>query len=374
MYLSYVRILNFRNLRNVEAQFQPGLNFIYGANAQGKTNLLEALYMLVTGKSFRTRSERELIPWFCEDYQATVIRAHITTRTGTDHYILSFNRAEKHILVNGEPLTRLSELLGRVNAVLFTPADLQLVQGPPSQRRRFLDVCLSQTSSLYLHALQRYDLAHRQRNALLKLHRNRPNLREELRPYHEQLASAGSILVQARKKAISELSQFAREFYHRIARRDEAFEMRFLPSCSLDTISDTAVYDSLFSTLESTVEEDSVRGSTSIGPHRDDFQILLGAHDARDFASQGQQRTCVLALKFAELRYLEKERDESPIFFLDDLLSELDEERRDGLFQALPPHVQTFVTATDREFLSRWQHQAGVYRMDDGNLSPEPTS
>lgn len=370
MEIASATIVNFRNLRCVETTFASGVNLIYGPNAQGKTNLLEALYMLVTGRSFRTRSERDLVPWLCTDYEATLIRASVRTRYGTDRIVLSFNKVEKHVFVNGEALRRLGELIGRVNAVLFTPADLQLVQGPPQQRRRFLDLCLSQTSRLYLQALQRYDLALRQRNALLKLHRTRPSLREELTPYHWQLAEAGGLIMSMRARALRQLSCTAAAYYAEIAGRDQPLDVRYRPSVGdEEQMTAEAFSDELAKSLEVNVEEDAARGSTSVGPHRDDFCVLLGNHDVRDFGSQGQQRTCVLALKFAELAFVEQECGEAPILFLDDLMSELDEHRRRQLLSALRPDVQVFLTTTEYELVGTAAPVAGVFRMEDGILT-----
>ncbi|MGB9692012.1 MAG: DNA replication/repair protein RecF [Candidatus Sumerlaeaceae bacterium] len=366
MEIREVAIRDFRNLRRIEERFDAGLNLIFGRNAQGKTNLLEALHMLVTGRSFRTRNERELVPWNSEDYSATIVRAKVQRRDGEDFYHLAFNKTQKFVSVNGDALTRLGDLVGRLNAVLFTPADLQLVQGAPSQRRRFLDICLSQTSRLYLQALQRYDAALRQRNAVLKMHQ-RKHLATELAPYNQELAASGALIMVHRAQALEELSALARSFYEQVAGEDEMLNVHYSPSVSSDTREESGLREKIKEALERMLPEDSTRGVTNVGPHRDDFGFRIGLRDARDYASQGQQRTCVLALKFAELSFLTKRRGEPPVLFLDDLMSELDAGRRTQLLECLPREVQTFITLTERELVPG-QEFGGIFEMKNGEL------
>lgn len=367
MEIEKVSIRDFRNLRLVEQDFASGLNVIFGRNAQGKTNLLEALHMLVTGRSFRTRNEREIVPWNASGYTATVVRATVRRQGGTDLFHLAFNKTQKFVSVNGEALTRLGDLVGRLNAVLFTPADLQLVQGAPQQRRRFLDICLAQTSRLYLQALQRFDTALRQRNALLKMQHQRKNLAGEVAPYHEELAASGAIIMKQRSSALAELSELSRLYYAQIAGNNETLLVQYAPSVTCESLEEDVIRERIKNILERTLQEDRMRGVTSTGPHRDDFVFLLNEKDARDFASQGQQRTCVLALKLAELTFLAKHRGEPPILFLDDLLSELDAGRRTHLLNCLPENVQTFVTMTDREVISG-RNAAAIFEMKNGDL------
>ncbi len=365
------QVQDFRNLRRVDQEFGPAVNVIIGRNAQGKTNLLEAMFMLVTGRSFRTRNERELVPWDKPDYVATVIRASVRNRLGTDRYLVSFNKQEKFISVNDIPLQRLGELIGRVNAVLFTPGDLELVQGAPAKRRRFLDMCLSQTSRTYLQALQRYELALRQRNALLRLHAQRSNLAREVAPFHEELATMGALIMTARREALDELSAVAQAYHSEIADDATKLVLRYRPNMAGDQCKrEDAVRAALLTELEASLGEDCARGATSVGPHRDDFDFLIDTKDARDFASQGQQRTCVLALKLAELAWLSKKRGEFPILLLDDLMSELDESRRRRLLRALPSGAQTFITTTDRA-LVEIQSECRCYRISAGEIGIE---
>jgi DNA replication and repair protein RecF len=369
MRIHELQIINFRNLRFLRAEFAPGLNLVHGANAQGKTNLLEAIHMLVTGRSFRTTSEREMVPWVRDDYEATLVRARVKKAVGEERFLLTFNQGEKHITVNGEPIRKLGELIGRINAVLFTPSDLQLVRGAPGLRRRFLDICLSQVNRTYLFHLQRYDLALRQRNALLKQHQRRPSLRDELAAWDDQLAEHGAGVIHARKDAVERLSRDAAEHYGRIAGMTEALAIEYRPSPALaGAATPGEIRARLLGALHSAINEDIRRGATSAGPHRDDLTFLIDARDARDFGSQGQQRSCVLALKFAELLLMREATGEPPLLLLDDLMSELDESRKQALLTALDPDVQTFLTATEKELVTPFAKPQKLFLMEDGEL------
>lgn len=369
MIIRELQIINFRNLRFLKGEFAPGLNLIYGSNAQGKTNVIEAVHLLVTGRSFRTTMDRELIPWDREAYEATLIRARIEKRTGEERFLLSFNQSEKHIFVNGNPIARLGELIGRINAVLFTPSDLQLVRGAPGLRRRFLDIELSQISPAYLHHLQRYDLALKQRNALLKQHEKRPTLRDELGAYDAQLAANGSELTWFRSEAITKLSALAADHYAKISGSKEKLELIYEPSPSLPVAECAAKpRGQLEAALRAAMPDDIRRGATSVGPHRDDFRFHLDGHDARDYGSQGQQRSCVLAMKLAELQFMEEATGEVPLLLLDDLMSELDQSRQQALLESLDNRAQTFITTTEKQLVTPLVKPAKVFEMEDGEL------
>jgi DNA replication and repair protein RecF len=371
MIVRELQVINFRNLRFVRSTFGPGINLIYGANAQGKTNLLEALSLLVTGRSFRTTVERELIPWVRDGYEATLIRARVEKHGGEDRFLMSFNQGEKHVFVNGTPLARLGELLGRLNAVIFTPPDLGLVSGAPAGRRRFLDIALCQVSRSYLVNLQHYDLALRQANALLKQHQRRPSLRAELSAWHDKLAAHGGALLQARASMITELSGLAGLTYSAIAGAGESLRLEYVPSPARVLTAPESAVVVLREALERGTEDDIRRGSISSGPHRDDFRFVVAGRDARDYGSQGQQRSCVLALKLAELRLMSARTGDSPLLLLDDLMSELDESRQRALLASLDPSVQTFITATERGLVAPLVECSGIYLMEDGALTQE---
>lgn len=371
MIIRELQLLNFRNLKLVRADFAPGLNVICGPNAQGKTNLLEAVYMLVTGRSFRAGHERELIPWDREGYEATIVRAVVVKSAAPEKYVLTFNQSEKNILVNGMPIARLGDLVGRINAVLFTPGDLALVQAGPEGRRRFLDVLLAQTSREYLHHLQRYDLALRQRNALLKQRGRGSSARQEISVRDVQLAESGAVITRLRAGAIAQLSRLSGAAYASISGAREPMALTYEPSAgpASEDSDDNARRQSLADALAASLDDDLRRGFTTTGPHRDNFSFLLEGKDARQFGSQGQQRSCVLAVRFAETYYMEAATGEKPVLLLDDLMSELDEDRKRAVLGMLDSDSQTLLTCTEAELVTQYLQPAAVWKMDGGRLA-----
>jgi DNA replication and repair protein RecF len=367
MRIRELQIINFRNIRFLRGEFAPGLNLVYGSNAQGKTNILEAIYLLVTGRSFRTTMDREMIPWIRDGYEATVIRACVDKKSYDERFLLTFSQSEKHVFLNGNPLSRLGELVGRINAVLFTPSDLQLVSGSPGLRRRFLDIEISQVSRPYLHHLQRYDLALRQRNALLKQHQKRPSLKNELVAWDHQLAEHGSELFRARSEMIEKLSRSSAGLYSRISGQREVLRLRYDHS-PRQIEAGANPFEGLLSALRNAQDDDIRRGATSVGPHRDDFAFLIDDREARDFGSQGQQRSCVLAVKLAELHIMQQATGEMPLLMLDDLMSELDDSRKRALLEILDPATQVFITATEESLVAPLRMPDAVFQMEDGEL------
>lgn len=346
MHLDNLQIYRFRNLKNVKIQFRTGLNLIYGNNGQGKTNILEAIYFLVTGRSFRTNEEREIIPWDDEEYEATLIRSILHNSKGESKLLISFNRKEKHIHINGSPLRRLGQLFGHLNAVLFTPDDLKLVRGTPAARRRFLDLALCQVSPVYLHALQSYNVALKQRNALLKRSKERPDINAELNIYDSQLAESGAVIAEFRGNMLNYFENSAQAHYSGISNQKEMLTLKYKPSLSVGK-SEMETKEAFLKAFQNNHREDIFRQTTSVGPHRDDFHFFLDHHNAHDFASQGQQRSCVLALKMAEVDFITDKTSELPLLMLDDLMGELDHLRRDALLSGLNPNIQTIITTTD---------------------------
>lgn len=372
MNIAELHVINFRNLRFVRTEFATGLNLVYGPNAQGKTNLLEAIYLLVTGRSFRTPTEREMIPWDREQYEATLVRARVHKGGYEERFLLTFNQADKNVFVNGNPIRRLGDLIGRINAVLFTPSDLQIVRGAPAGRRRFLDIDLSQINHAYLRHLQSYDLALRQRNALLKQCAARAVAATQLPSWDAQLAEHGSEILAFRASMLSRLSELVGQVYSGITGGSERLELIYEPSPKAAVDSAQGVLQGLIQAeLERSRADDIRRGATSVGPHRDDFSFRISGRDARDFGSQGQQRSCVLALKLAELELMRQATGEWPVLLLDDLMSELDESRKRAFLAALPNGVQAILTATEANLVAPFATPAASFRVEGGEVLPD---
>ncbi len=355
MLLTELKLTAFRCVERFEASIPQGRVLIIGDNASGKTTLLEAIYYLATGRSFRTRSDAECIPWGRGGPDAyAVVRGKIKRRTlGTSQLLVSIGNNTKSVRIDEQPLRQLGDLWGRMNAVLFTPDDLQLVKGGPSERRRYLDIALSQISRPFLDHLQRYTRALRQRNALLRNTRHSADeIRPQAAPWNAQLAQHGIPILRERQQFITALEQRARAIYADIVanHENETLGLRyqhFLKNADLE-LDDDQLADDYRQRLERGLDDDLRRGQTSLGPHRDEMLITLSGQAARDYASQGQSRSCALALRLAEVHEMQNRTGEAPVVLLDDLASELDPDRKRRVLELLQPEWQTFLTTTRR--------------------------
>ncbi len=368
MYLSSLQLRSFRNYDALRVDFSPGLNVIYGDNAQGKTNLLEAIYYLATGKSHRTSRDQELIS---EKSDSMSAKATVVRKTGDITLELAYGQqSRKQLKINGIAERKITRLVGSLAAVFFSPDDLQLLKGSPSGRRRFLDIELSQISQNYLHHLMTYNKVLMQRNTLLKKETVDDSL---LEIYDEQLIASGSQLVVRRAEAVQRLSPIAAHYHRTLAEGREELRLEYQGQAS-EAVSGadvSAVAERLRSQIERSRREEKRRQVTLVGPHRDDVGFWISDRDARLYASQGQQRTAVLALKLAELQFMAGEIQEAPILLLDDVASELDPHRRHYLLHAVQEGVQTFVSCTDLEDLMvrRWPEEHRLFRVSAGMVA-----
>lgn len=351
MHLSRLELRNFRNLSRIELDLPEGLVLFWGENAQGKTNLLEAIYFLATGRSFRTRNERECIAWNAGDDNPTILRGRVERAQMTRDIRVVLYQGAKRLFLDGATLTRLAELFGEMNAVLFTPADLQIVQSAPSARRRFIDLEISQFSRPYLNALQQYAIALKQRNALLRSDRPLEQMAGEFEPYEALMADSAMEIQSIRQSVLAELAERASAIY---AAFGSGETMGLVYRHCLRHLQDEedaglAPHEAYRWRLSQDRQEDRRMGGTRMGPHRDDFLITLDGRSAQEFGSQGQQRSCVLALRVAEVALMEARTGHRPILLLDDLASELDPGRRARLLEMLKGKGQVFLTTTRRE-------------------------
>ncbi len=342
MQITEVRLQGFRNYASARIAPAPGLNVLVGENAAGKTNVLEAVFLCALGRSHRTPRDAELINC-CAD--AALVGLALTTTGGTRDVQVRLPRGErKRISVDGTQLSRSGELMGCLNAVLFAPEDMALVKDGPGERRRFLDMELSQQKPAYYYKLQQYNLALRQRNALLR-QADRPPA-SALEPWEEQLARLGASIMASRASLVTELAALAREKHLALSGGKETLFAAYRPNVALEP--DETAGDVILRRLIFERERDFIRGSTGAGPHRDDMELLLDGADVRVYGSQGQQRTVVLSLKLSELEILRRARGEPPVLLLDDVFSELDRERQRMLLAACQG-CQTFITCTHLE-------------------------
>jgi DNA replication and repair protein RecF len=368
VYITTLTARHFRNYDSLELDFSPRINIIVGANAQGKTNLLEAVHFLATGRSHRSSRDGELVKWG-ED--CAFLRGEVSAAGGTRCIEAQVPVAgRKSIRVNGTELRRLSDLFGIFQIVMFTPDDLQLIKGSPGLRRRYLDMQICQISPLYRHYLQRYNQVLRQRNKLLERRDNK-----SLLVWDEQLVRLGSVVIRYRLKAAEVLSSLTRKHYRTIAGGEEDLLLEYQPFWARDGEHPPWGEDEvegIFHEQIRLVREDELRrGQTLVGPQRDDLVFYITDRPAKSFASQGQQRSGVLACKLAELDYMHQESGEYPLLLLDDVASELDDERRAQLFEGVPKQVQLLLTTTNLRPLMPMLARGQVFRVADGIIRKE---
>jgi len=361
----------YRNYEALDLKPAPGLNVIVGENAQGKTNAVEAVFFCAFGRSHRTPRDQELIN---RGMSGAYVGLEAETRAGERRIEMKLRAGErKKVFVDRLETKRSGELMGVINVVMFSPEDLELIKGAPAERRRFLDMELSQIRPAYYYRLQQYNSALKQRNALLKGEpgKERPTavreLRDQLYVWDEQLAAAGADVMRMRMDFIGRLASIAEDLHYRISGGREHLHVGYEASV------DTSEYGgdiraALEEALYASAYEDIRRGYTTVGPHRDDLSVTFGGESVRTYGSQGQQRTAALSLKLSELQLLKEEKGEAPILLLDDVLSELDEPRQRALVEAMAD-AQCFLTCTSLAGLERaGMKHIHAYRCENGTL------
>ena len=354
-----LRLRDYRNYASCALAPCEGVTVLLGDNGQGKTNLLEAVYLTCTGRSHRTRQDRDLVRWGAE---MADVQIRTQRRDGSHEVELRLPLAgRRHILVSGQEASRSGELMGHVTGVLFSPEDLRTVKDGPAERRRFVDMALAQLRPAYYYAMQRYNRALKQRNELLRAAAVQPALMATLDSWDEQLAVSGAELMRQRREYVARLSKAAGETHRDIAGGREDLSVVYRPS--VDGEDARACMEALFAAREGDVR----RMTTSVGPHRDDVALMVDGRDVRAFGSQGQQRTAALSMRLAELGVMREELGEWPVLMLDDVMSELDPGRRCRLLEHLSG-IQTLVTCTDTDDLAGAQPGA-VYRVSGASIA-----
>lgn len=372
MYLERLELLNFRNYEKATFTFSPHLNIIIAGNAQGKTNILEAIYFLSAGASHRTASDLQLIK---REAALAGIKSSLMERgrkLSLEVFLSPVDR--KRIKVNGVERFRISELLGNLRAVIFSPEDLKIVKGGPEERRAFLDDAIVQINPGYYHWRRSYGRILRQRNLLLKTI-TLPKYDAVLETWDENLIDAGSILIEKRIEMVNGLRELVREIHGKITEEKEILEInylsRVLPS-DPGVVSKETIGDRFKKELERRRRDELERKITLVGPHRDDLALLVNEEDIRFFGSQGQQRTVALALKLGQFKLIEAEAKDKPLLLLDDVMSELDEARRRDLMEMVKDGTQVLITSTTEDiFEAGDQTERKVIRIRNGSLADE---
>jgi len=363
VFLSQLHLQNFRNYQDQRLEFTASKTILLGDNAQGKSNLLEAIYLLATLKSHRVSRDRDLIR---TNYDLGQISAQIKSRHGVLELTCKLRQGGKRsFAINGVHQQRQLDFLGNVQAVLFSCLDLELIRHTPDSRRQWLDHILVQLEPIYASLMQEYHKVLRQRNALLKTALKQP---AELAVWNTQLVQTGSKIMRRRWRLIERLLPLAQKWHDQISGGSEHLAISYAPKLECDRWDNPeAVQQALWQTIEQKQSLELIQGTSLVGPHRDDVKFLIGDSPAREYGSQGQQRTLILALKLAELELMESVVGVTPILLLDDVLAELDLHRQNQLLAVIGDRIQTIVTTTHlHSFEPAWLASAQILQVANG--------
>lgn len=360
MIVESLSLKNYRNYENLNLNFSDGTNILYGNNAQGKTNILEAVYMSGTTKSHRTNKDLELIRFMQEEsHISTIVR-----KNGISHKIdihLKNNRS-KGVAIDGIPIKKASELFGMINFVFFSPEDLNIIKNGPSEKRRFMDIELCQLNKIYLSDLAKYNKIVIQRNKLLKDLSFRKDLEDTLDIWDLQLAEYGQRIIEMREEFVKHLNGIISEIHHSLSGGKENLKVLYLKSCEKENLA---------AKLKENRERDLKLKSTTVGPHRDDLGFYFDEIDVRKFGSQGQQRCAALSLKLSEIELVKSTTGDTPILLLDDVLSELDKNRQNYLLNHIHD-IQAMITCTGLdEFVNCRFSIDKIFKVTDGAVVNE---
>lgn len=361
MKIRSIELRNFRNYEKLDIQFDGGTNILYGDNAQGKTNILEAAYLSGTTKSHKGSRDKEMIRFGQEEaHIRTIVDKNKKTYQIDMH--LKKNGA-KGVAINQIPIKKASELFGILNMVFFSPEDLNIIKNGPSERRRFIDLELCQLDKIYITDLASYNHIVNQRNKLLKDIYIQPSLKDTLDIWDMQMAEYGRRLINKRSDFIAELNETVRKTHHNLTGGLEELEVIYEPSCTSEELEKS---------VQLNREKDMRMKLTSVGPHRDDLCVMANGIDIRRYGSQGQQRTAALSLKLSEIYMVKRKIKDTPILLLDDVLSELDRSRQNYLLDSIRD-IQTLITCTGLDDFISHQFQINkVFQVVQGNvLQPE---
>lgn len=361
MYIQSLELSNFRNYSELNIEFDRGTNILYGNNAQGKTNILESIYLASTTKSHRLSKDREIVRFDNDEAHIKVIINKNEVPIRIDMH-LKKNKS-KGIAINGIPIKKASELFGILNVVFFSPEDLNIIKNGPSERRRFIDLELCQLDKVYVHNLVNYNKIVNQRNKLLKDigfgYGNNSELFDTLDIWDMQLADYGAKIVQRRNDFVGQINEIIYDIHKSITAGKEELNVKYEPNI---------IGNNLYEELLKCRDRDIKMKSTTVGPHRDDISFLMGNIDIRKYGSQGQQRTAALSLKLSEIELVKSMINDLPVLLLDDVLSELDSGRQKHLLKSID-NVQTIITCTGLdEFIENRFNIDTIYEVVDGTV------
>lgn len=372
MFLKSLHLQQFRNYSDQAIEFLAPKTILLGENAQGKSNLLEAVELLATLKSHRTSRDRDLVQ---NDTNIAQIRASLKRELGTSSLQLTLrNGSRRTAIVNGETLRRQQDFLGSLNAVQFSCLDLELVRGGPGVRRTWTDTLLMQLEPVYVHILQQYSQVLKQRNAFIKQQTTEADSEPPLDPtqlalWDAQLATLGTRVIRRRARMLQRLIPIAQSWHQSISGSTEQLALNYSPNVDVDTDDANQIQQAFLDKLQTKAMAEYYQRTTLVGPHRDDVSFMIDNTPARQYGSQGQQRTLVLALKLSELQLIEEVVGEPPLLLLDDVLAELDLNRQNQLLDTIQDRFQTLITTTHLgSFDAQWLKSSQVLQVKSGHI------
>ncbi len=358
MIIKSIELADYRNYDSLTMEFCEGTNILYGDNAQGKTNILEAIYVASTTKSHKGSKDKDIVNF---DKEEAHIRTYIEKEGVNTRIDMHLRKSKsKGIAIDGQKIKKAADLLGLCNVVFFSPEDLGIIKNGPSERRRFVDMELCQLDNFYLYNLNNYNKIINQRNKLLKDMYMNPQLKETLNIWDMQLVSYGSKIIERRKLFVEQLNEIIYDIHKKLSGGKEELTIKYEPDVNIDEFEQKLKYSQ---------DRDIKTKMTSVGPHRDDFCFLVGDTDIRKFGSQGQQRTAALSLKLSEIELVKKITKDTPILLLDDVLSELDSNRQNYLLNSIGD-IQTIITCTGlEEFVNNRFEIDRVFKVANGEVT-----
>jgi DNA replication and repair protein RecF len=370
MYIKKILLKNYRNIDKTYLNLNSNLNIFIGDNGQGKTNLLESVYLMATTESHRTNRDSELINW---NKDKALVQLKLIKKDYDLTISYEIEGRNKSIKINNNPLEKISDLVGNLNVILFSPEDLKIIKGGPNNRRKFLDLEISQVNPYYYHLLKEYDHIIRQRNNLLKkMYYQKNKDINLLEVWDEKLAEKGSKILFKRLKVLKKLKILARLAQRKLTNGNENLTIKY--DCTLNINNDyslQSIKNVFLNKLKDDRNDEFERGYTLSGPHRDDLILKINDMNVRKFGSQGQQRTVALGLKLAELEFMKSESGEYPVLLLDDVFSELDKKRKNTLLSIINDKIQTLITTTDLDDIDNltYKNSSKIFNVKDGFIA-----
>ena len=357
MRIKSLALNDFRNIENISIEFDKGLNIIYGDNAQGKTNILESIYVAGTTRSHKGSKDKEMIKLGEDEAHIRIILEKDDLDRKIDMHLKKSK--SKGVAVDGIPVHKSADIFGIVQLIFFSPEDLSMIKDSPAERRRFIDMELSQIEKIYLYNLSKYNKILTQRNNLLKQISYDTELSDTLDVWDEQLVSTGLEIIKSRRKFIFELNEIIKPIHEKLTGGKEELEIDYNPNVSEEDFKDK---------LKSGRNSDIYQKTTLTGPQRDDITFYINKNDVRKYGSQGQQRSTALSLKLSEIELFKKKTGDNPILLLDDVLSELDRSRQNYLIESIGD-IQTIITCTGlEEFVENKKADGRIYKINSGKI------